>query len=99
VEEILSRTSWPYSEDLVMRKNSFLLSSCVHTCNLLFRISLKLMRVQVESGYNKASSIVTCVTLRKVIVALLEPTIIASYLAMVKIFLNLRARVLNMLSP
>jgi hypothetical protein len=33
--------------------------------------------------------------LRKVIVALLEPTIIASYLAMVKTFLNLRARVLK----
>jgi hypothetical protein len=58
-----------------MRRNSSLLSSWVHTYNLRFWISLKLERVRVELGYNKASSIVTYIPLEKVIVALSEPTI------------------------
>jgi hypothetical protein len=72
-----------------MHGHIFLLSSRVHTCNPLFRISLKLMRVRVELGYNKAALIVTCVPLGKVIVALPEPTIVTSHPAMVKIFLDL----------
>jgi hypothetical protein len=51
------------------------------------------MRVRVESGYNKVSSIVTCVPLRKVIVALPELTIIASHPVMVKTLPDLRVRV------
>jgi hypothetical protein len=63
-----------------------LLSSWVHTYNPLLRISLKRIRVRVESGYSIASSIVTCVQLGNAIVARPEPTIIASRLAMVKTF-------------
>jgi hypothetical protein len=71
------------------KKLLFVVNSWVHTCNPLFRISLKLMRVRVESGYNKVSSIVTCVPLGNVIVAHPEPTIVASRPTMVKTFLNL----------
>jgi hypothetical protein len=78
---------------LVIRRNSSLLSSWVYTCNPLFRIPQKLMSVRVELGYNKASSIVTCVPLGKVIVALPEPTIVVSRPVMVKTFLEIRVRV------
>jgi hypothetical protein len=89
VEGILYRTSWSYPEDLVIRRNSSLLSSWVQTCNMLFWISLKLLRVRVELGYNQASSIVTCVPLEKLIVALPDPTIFASHSGMVKTSLDL----------
>jgi hypothetical protein len=80
VEGILSRTSWPYLEDLVIRRNSSLLSSWVHSCNLLFQISLKLIRVRVESGYNKASSIITCEPLGNIIGALaLRPAMVKAF--------------------
>jgi hypothetical protein len=89
VEEIISRTLWPHPKDLVIRRNSSLLSSRVHTYNPLFQIYLKLIRVRVESGYSKANSIVNCVPLENVIVAQPEPTIVASRPEMVKTFSDL----------
>jgi hypothetical protein len=65
----------------------------VTTCNPLLWISLKLMRVRVESGYSKISLIVTCVPIGNIIVGRPEPTIVASRSVMVKTFLDLRVRV------
>ena len=68
------------------RRNSSLLSICVFTWKPFLRMSLKLRWVRVESGYNNASSIVICVPIGRVIVALHEPTINASRPTMVIIF-------------
>jgi hypothetical protein len=83
--------SYPIS--LVKRRNSSLLSICVFTWKPFLRLSLKLRRVRVESGYNKASSIVICVPIERVVVACPEQTINASQPTIVIIFLSLNLRV------
>ena len=67
----------------VMSRYSLPYSSLVSTWKPLTRTSLKLRRVLVDSGYNKASSMIKVVPIGSIIVVLPEPIIQASRPTMV----------------